>query len=101
MKLADLDKVSNIATDLSEAMVTLNKIDGLLYPKVEDYYGAKTRLSIGGDIYGNGKFMDIAIDVRNCKTSIKHLLVARAKVWSKIVTMRADLRILGVNVDEN
>lgn len=94
MKLENLEKVKNLAESLKSWNDRFEHLDDVLKNKTQ--WTQQCRISIGGDIYGNGRITEICVPIHNCKNAVDEIAHLRDEAWGKVVSIRADMRNMGV-----
>lgn len=94
MKLENLEKIKDLAKMLEESSKDFECLDNILKGKTE--WTQMCRISIGGDMYGNGRITEVCVPLQNCKNAVDEIAMLRDKAWGRIVGIRAEMRDMGV-----
>ena len=103
MKLHNLELAVKLKSELTNAAAWHRAISNQLQPQKRGEYSwtKQVRISVGGDSYGNGKIKDVTMEVCDSIDAKKILMKEESKAWGIVVGLRADLRMLGVDIDEH
>lgn len=94
-KVIELKELLRIALSKHKALMSLTKPKG-------GKFGLDSRayITLGGDEYGNHSICKIEVKVIDSPDIISECRKMQSKAWGVVVGIRADLRSLGVNLDE-
>lgn len=94
MKLDQLERLNRLSRNLEEELILFNRLDSML--KKDSAWDNQCKIEIGGDRYGNGRFCTISVPLQSCKTAVDHIAKKRDEAWSKVVSIRMEMRNMGV-----
>lgn len=100
MNIKDLSKVENLKGQLKSA-VSVYRLLMSLTNKNSRLHGFNSRayLTLGGDCYGNGSISSADILINESPELIRICRKKQSAAWGKVVSLRADIRLLGVELD--
>lgn len=58
-------------------------------------------ITLGGDCYGNGSMHRIEVKIADSPDLVRECRKIQSKSWSLVVSIRSELRELGVTIDAN
>lgn len=97
MKVEDINRVNSIVMEIQELGIKHSRLKSILG---HDKWGCQqqVRLEIGGDCHGNGRYKTVITNVQNVDYVVKLISKEISEVWGKIVSLRVELRELGVEL---
>ncbi len=97
MNINNLSRVSDLNKRLKEAMSRHRSLTDLTASRG---YRNQVVFNIGGDEYGNGLAHRVVMPILDSPEAVAICRKLQSEAWSKVVSIRASLRELGVNIDE-
>lgn len=99
MKINNLGRVKLLNESLTSAIANHNAMMAL----TEDGAGnwgldSRAFISLGGDHYGNGTMHKLELVIKDSPELVKVCRKLQSDSWGKVVSIRASLRSLGVNI---
>jgi hypothetical protein len=94
MKIENLNKVNELSKSLKQWNDKFKHLEDVLKGKTQ--WTQQCRISIGGDVYGNGRITEIKVPLQKFKNAVDEVSRLREEAWGKVVGIRAELRSMGV-----
>ena len=101
MNIKNLEKVIELTDKLNALIKKHDHLKLMRSGKNARGYTEFVRIGVGGDHYGNGEYDRIVIPLTQCKQAVDTLTIEIDKIWSKIVSVRFELRELGVDMESD
>ncbi len=100
MEINNLGRVKLLNDNLSSAIANHNAMMALTNSR-EGNWGLDSRafISLGGDHYGNGTMHKLDLVIKDSPELVRVCRSLQSEAWGKVVSIRASLRSLGVNLD--
>jgi hypothetical protein len=100
MKINNLGRVKVLTESLTVAVANHNAMMALTESGAGSWgLDSNAYISLGGDHYGNGIMHKFEIKIKNSPEMVKVCRGLQSDAWGKVVSIRASLRSLGVNMD--
>ncbi len=101
MHVQDLKKVQIWLSELKKLEAEHKSIVSLTAPN-GGAFGLDERafIRLGGDSYGNGTTRNIEFKINEIPELVRYCRKLESDAWGKVVSVRANLRTLGVDLDE-
>lgn len=101
MNINNMNAVISLKNRLDQAVSNHNASMALTTPK-GGRFGLSTRayITLGGDEYGNHSFAKMNIQIIDSPEMVAACRKIQSDAWGKVVGLRAELRSLGVTLEE-
>lgn len=100
MKINNLARAKVLTESLDSALKKHKAMMGLTESGSDSWsLDSRAYISLGGDHYGNGTMHKLEIKIKESPEMVRVCRKLQSDAWAKVVSIRASLRSLGVNID--